>query len=167
MDIKRNLLNSITYFRSDLLSTVSYVVLVAPLVFIMFVYLSEPLTGYSFLSSGYITQSFTYLLSVMIVDSGYIGVGLTILYSIVFSLLLKVLVSQYNHNSVNSKGLFSIVPVLLVSGCSSCGVGVVSIISSIGFFSVSSILGNGILLFGILVTVATMIYIGDPKTCQV
>jgi len=125
--------------------------------------------GYSvqMLSSGleywpvaYITR-FTGLL----MNSGYTGTILTILFSNLVGVTVTNTVVQLRMNKLSLDSLGAL-PGLLAGGCASCGVGVLSLLGLGGVLASMPFQGNLLRAAGLLLLVVLIIRTGNPDVCK-
>lgn len=113
----------------------------------------------------YIGTTFSSLVTLLLEDEGYIGLGLTLVYAILLGMMFTVLRGRTRSTETSSKeGILSIFAALTV-GCVSCGAGLLGLIGIFGAFSVLPFSGLEFRVIGILLVFVYFAREGDPTTC--
>lgn len=148
------------------------VLLTAALSFIIFFLLvlsSFPEYSYQMLSSGfsYWCTAFKDLLKNMLLSVGVGSIIITGIYSVFTAVALVNAALSLKQNSFEGKGLASLGPGLLVTGCVGCGAGILGVLGFAGAIALFPFNGDLIKLASILLLVYFIGDSGDPETCRV
>lgn len=98
--------------------------------------------------------------------SGYTGVLLTGLFSLLVGVTMTNTVIQLKMNRISLDSLGA-VPGFLAGGCASCGVGVLSILGFGGVLASMPFQGNLLRLGGVLLLAIMIGRTGNPETCEI
>ena len=105
------------------------------------------------------------------VASIYIAGGfsflLTLVYSIVSGFALTNIAIQLKNSRISGKGLGSILPGFVATGCASCGVGLASFVGLTGVAAALPFHGDLFKIAGILLLFYALYDMGDPEICEV
>lgn len=99
--------------------------------------------------------------------AGLIGLSLTIIYAALTGITLTNFYLNLKNQSSDLKNLGAFLPGFLVSGCASCGVGLLPFIGFTGVLVSLPFSGNSIRVAGILLMLGLLQRSGDPETCSV
>ena len=117
---------------------------------------------------GYADDAVLALTANAYATTGWLGVGLIVLYSMLTGVALVVVGTQLRTQwRAGAGGLSSLVPALVASGCASCGTGVLGLLGFAGAVAMLPFEGNLLRLGGILLLVGYLARTGDPRTCAV
>lgn len=95
--------------------------------------------------------------------AGYTGLFLTLLYSLLGGLAFNLLL--YSPQGLAGAG--GLAPGVLVSGCASCGAGVLTMLGLSGAVALMPFEGNLLRVAGILIIGFVLARVGDPRVCEV
>ena len=150
--------------------TLPITVLGSILAYIILVIFSFPTYMYQLLG-----RSLTYLPEVIFTSSlniydtaGLIGLPLTIIYAVLTGITLTnvtLSLKMQSFSSIKELGVF--LPGFLVSGCASCGFGLLSFIGLTGVLATLPFSGNSVRLGGIIIMIGLLQKSGNPKTCSI
>lgn len=119
-------------------------------------------------SLGYADDAVLALTANAYASTGWVGVSLIVLYSMLTGVALAVVGTQLRTQwTAGAGGLSSLVPALVASGCASCGTGVVGLLGFAGAVAMLPFDGNLLRLGGILLLVGYLARTGNPQTCAV
>lgn len=140
----------------------------ACLTFLFTVFSANPGYSLQMLSSGikYWDIAFSTRLAGMLMNTGYIGVFLTLFFSVLVGVTMINTVIQLRMNRVDL-GSLGALPGFLAGGCASCGVGVLSLLGLGGVLGSLPFQGNLLRLGGVILLAAMMKKTGDPETCKI
>jgi len=131
---------------------------------------SFPTYSMQMLSSdlGYLDEAVLALTANTFESIGAIGLGLTVVYAAVTGIALTTAIGRIRHaGGVSARGLSSILPGLLASGCASCGAGLLGTLGFVGALSTLPFDGNLLRLAGLVLLVAYLSRLGDPRYCAI
>jgi len=119
-------------------------------------------------------QSIYYLPEIMrmstlnVIDTqGMVGLFLTIIYALLTGILLTNIYLSFNPRPLSGAMDFgAFLPGFLVSGCASCGVGILTVLGFSGIALALPFSGNLVLASGIAIMVFLIQRTGDPRTCS-
>lgn len=136
--------------------------------FLLTIFSANPGYSIQMLSSGvkYWGIAFTTRFTGMIMNTGYTGILLTMLFSMLVGVTMTNTVVQLKMNRVNLNSLGAL-PGFLAGGCASCGVGVLSLLGFGGVLASLPFAGNSLKLGGVLLLAALLVRTGDPDTCKI
>lgn len=127
--------------------------------------------GYSLQLIGagwwYMDDALLSLTRYSLTTSGITGVILTVLNALFGSIALVNIGSQLAVTGKDTiKGVSSLTPGLLASGCASCGVGLISLAGVSGFLATLPFNGNLLRLGGVILIIGVIASIGNPRSCD-
>lgn len=133
-------------------------------IFSLMILLSFPQYSYQMLSANplLIFEAVSALSWNLIASSGILSLILTIIYSVIGGVASTIL-----FYSVSIKSAGSLTPGLLVSGCASCGTGLLGLVGLGGALAALPFQGNLIRLGGIALIVFFLNRSGNPEICEV
>lgn len=100
--------------------------------------------------------------------SGYIGILLTLVYSILMGVTVSVFYTQLAMQSFSGfYDMVAFVPGVVVSGCAGCGAGILGLLGFSGVLTLLPFSGNLVRFGGIMIMVALLNRSGDPRECKV
>jgi hypothetical protein len=142
-------------------------VLAGAFTFLLTVFSANPGYSVQMLSSGlrYWDIAFITRFSGMLMNTGYAGVFLTAVFSILVGITMTNTVIQLRMNRVDFSSLGAL-PGFLAGGCASCGAGVLSLLGFGGVLSSLPFQGNLLRAGGILLLGVLLVRTGDPETCS-
>jgi hypothetical protein len=117
-------------------------------------------SGVEFWGIAFITR-----LSGVLATSGYTGVSLTALFSILVGVSMTNTVIQLRMNQLDLSSLGAL-PGFLAGGCASCGVGVLSLLGFGGVMASMPYQGNSLRLAAVILLMALIIRTGNPDSCK-
>ena len=134
------------------------------LFYVLMILLSFPSYSFQLLSSNplFILEAVTALTGNLLISAGMLGLSLTIVYSLLAGISLTLL-----YSSTSNSGAGSLTPGLIVSGCASCGTGLLGIIGLGGAVAALPFQGNLVRLGGIGLILFFMNKTGNPEVCDV
>lgn len=98
---------------------------------------------------------------------GAFGFGLTVAYAIVTGVAFTNAVGRFRLiGRSGARGLSSVIPGLLASGCASCGAGVLGLLGFAGAMALLPFHGNLLRVGGLLLLVGYLARAGDPRYCS-
>ncbi|MBC5792839.1 MAG: hypothetical protein H8Z69_02245 [Nanohaloarchaea archaeon] len=100
-------------------------------------------------------------------NPGKISMALTAIYSFLGGIALVISYVQLRTQGLNLKGVTSIAPGFLVSGCAGCGVGIIGLLGFTGALAALPFGGNLVMLGGILLLIFYLNRTGNPETCKI
>lgn len=99
---------------------------------------------------------------------GVAGLALVVVYALLTGMALTVTAAQFRADGGSSAStLGGVVPGFVVSGCASCGAGVLGLLGFAGALAAMPFHGNLLRLAGILLLVGFLAHAGDPRRCRV
>lgn len=117
---------------------------------------------------GYIDDAVLALTANTYVTVGPLGLGLIVAYAILTGIALTNVSTQLRMRNVSGvRDLLGIVPGVLVSGCASCGAGVLGLLGFAGALAAMPFDGDLLRLGGIILLLFFLARSGDPRTCHV
>lgn len=119
------------------------------------------LAGVQYWSFAFITR-----FSGMYATSGAIGIGLTLIFSMLVGVTMTNTVVQLRMNRLSLDTLGAL-PGFLAGGCASCGVGVLSLLGFGGVLASLPFQGNLLRLGGVLLLTVLIIRTGNPDACSI
>ena len=133
-------------------------------IFCLMILLSFPQYSYQIISANPILffEALSSLTANLAVSSGLLGLLLTIIYSVIGGIASTILISSV---SVRTAG--SLAPGLLVSGCASCGTGLLGLLGLGGAVAAMPFQGNLVRLGGIGLLLFFLNKTGNPEVCEV
>ncbi len=136
--------------------------------FLLTVFSANPGYSLQMLSSGiqHWPIAFITRFTGLIMNSGYAGLVLTLLFSALVGVTMTNTVVQLRRNKVNLSSLGAL-PGFLAGGCASCGVGVLSLLGFGGVLASMPFAGNSLRLAGVLLLIMLIIRTGDPDLCEI
>lgn len=106
------------------------------------------------------------LLEGIVLESGYLGLFLLILYGFLTGILVSNIYRIIKISGVKNSGyLAAVTPTAVVGACGACGAGLVAILGSGTAFALMPFGGNLLRTLGIVVALGTIHYLGDPTKC--
>lgn len=153
-------------FRNSRRSIGTFVV--GLLTFSLTVFSANPGYSIQMLSSGleYWPIAFMTRFTGLLMNSGYTGTVLTLIFSALVGVTLTNTVIQLRMNRVDLSSIGAL-PGFLAGGCASCGVGVLSLLGFGGVLASLPFQGNLLRFGGVLLLVALIIRTGNPETCEI
>ncbi len=138
------------------------------LTFSLTVFSANPGYSVQMLSSGleYWPIAFMTRFTGLLMNSGYAGTVLTLIFSALVGVTLTNTVIQLRMNRVDLSSIGAL-PGFLAGGCASCGVGVLSLLGFGGVLASLPFHGNLLRLGGVVLLVALTIRTGNPETCEI
>ena len=125
--------------------------------------------GYSvqMLSSGleYWPVAFMTRFTGLLMNSGYTGAILTIVFSSLVGVTMTNTVVQLRMNKLSLDSLGAI-PGLLAGGCASCGVGILSLLGLGGVLASMPFQSNLLRLGGLILLIGLVLRTGNPDVCE-
>lgn len=131
--------------------------------FVLFMAFSTPIYAFDVLTSSNILFGLGELYWLLRESSGVFGVSLTIIYSILFSVIMVTSYTQIRRYNRGFKNTLSVIPAVIFSGCAGCGTGVIALLGAAGVTSVLPFGGNLLRAGGIILMVSLLVYVGDPR----
>ncbi|RLM54104.1 hypothetical protein DVK02_11825 [Halobellus sp. Atlit-31R] len=99
---------------------------------------------------------------------GALGLGLIVVYAVATGVALTTAIGRVRLAGLRSaRGVSSVLPGLLASGCASCGAGVLGLLGFAGALATLPFHGNLVRLAGLALLVGYLSRIGDPRRCSV
>jgi len=99
---------------------------------------------------------------------GALGLGLIVVYAVVTGVALTAAVGRVRYVGVSgARGLSSVLPGLVASGCASCGAGVLGLLGFVGALATLPFHGNLLRLGGLVLLLGYLSRIGDPRQCSI
>ena len=142
---------------------------VAAVTFVLLIASAYPRYSVRMLAAGptYWDSSFRMLFFGFVAQSGTVGVVLAALYAGLTGVLAVVVAGQLRTTGLSSvTSVSGAVPGVLVSGCASCGAGVLGLLGMTGAVAALPFHGNGLRALGVAVLVILLARIGDPRRCR-
>lgn len=116
---------------------------------------------------AYWGQTFRTLLLVLVRGSSTAGLVLVGLYAALTGVLVVVVAGRLRVSGASGAlGLSGAVPGLLVSGCASCGAGLLGLLGATGAVALLPFHGTGVRAFGVAILVVLLARNGDPRQCR-
>ena len=136
--------------------------------FFITVFSASPEYSLQMLSSGiqYWQLAFITRFSGMYATSGLIGIGLTLLFSLLVGITMTNTAIQLKANRIDLSSLGAL-PGFLAGGCASCGVGILSLLGFGGVLASMPFAGNSLRLGGVLLLVILITRNGNPDICKI
>lgn len=147
---------------------ISGVTIIALISFALFLVSTFPRYAYQLgmAGVGYWDNVLFSLFELTVDEAGWIGIGLTGMYSILIGMLFMVLLGRVRQaENTGIKSLFGIAPGIFAAGCAGCGAGILGLLGITGTFALFPFQGNGIRLVGMLLVVYAIGSLGDPRQC--
>ena len=137
------------------------------LTFSLTVFSANPGYSVQMLSSGleYWPIAFMTRFTGLLMNSGYAGAALTLIFSGLVGVTMTNTVVQLKMNQLNLNTLGAL-PGFLAGGCASCGVGILSLLGFGGVLASLPFQGNLLRLGGVLLLAALIIRTGNPDVCE-
>ena len=137
-------------------------------VFLFTIFSSNPGYSLQMLTSGveFWSVAFTTRFSSLLYNSGYAGVALTTIFSLLVGVTMTNTAVQLRMNRLDTNILGSL-PGFLAGGCASCGVGVLSLLGFGGVLASMPFAGNSLRLGGVLLLAGLITRTGNPDTCKI
>ena len=98
---------------------------------------------------------------------GTFSLVLTTIYSIVSGFALTNIAVQLKNLNVAGKGIGSILPGFIATGCASCGVGLASFVGLTGVAAALPFQGDLVKVGGLILLFYALYEMGDPDVCEV
>ena len=99
---------------------------------------------------------------------GATGLTLVVLYAILTGAAVTVTAGQLFHGGGSGPStLGGVLPGFVVSGCASCGAGVLGLLGFAGALAAMPFHGNLLRVAGILLLIGFLAHAGDPRRCRV
>ena len=92
---------------------------------------------------------------------------LTAIYSVVSGIVLTNVVVQLKNSRISGKGIGSILPGFVATGCASCGVGLASFVGLTGIAAALPFQGDLVKVVGLALLIYALYEIGNPDICEV
>lgn len=148
---------------------VSTTVSLSAIVFFLLVLSSFPEYSYQMLTSGlhHWPTAFYSLLGNMRISVGTSSILITALYSVFTGIAVTHLGIQFGNSQIDGKGLLSLGPGLLATGCISCGAGVLGLLGFAGAATLLPLKGDLVKIVGILLLLYFLGKAGDPELCRI
>ncbi len=136
-------------------------------IFSLMVLSARPVYSYQMINSGpqniLIAVKDLYLYN----TPGSLSMILTAVYSILGGITFVTAYLQLKAQGLNLKGISSVAPGFLVSGCAGCGVGIIGLMGFTGALAALPFGGNLVMLGGIALLLLYLIRTGNPETCDI
>lgn len=117
---------------------------------------------------GYVDDAVLALTANTYATIGGVGLGLVVLYAMVTGIALTNAIGRLRQTGLSgTRGLSSVVPGLLVSGCASCGAGVLGLLGFAGALALLPFDGNLLRAGGLLLLLVYLARLGDPRECSI
>ena len=100
-------------------------------------------------------------------NTGMIGLALTVIYAAMTGITLTNIVQGFKMNRFKGLSGIVMIPGFLVSGCASCGVGLLAFLGFSGILGALPFAGNSVKAAGIILMLGILHRNGDPKTCTI
>lgn len=97
---------------------------------------------------------------------GLLNKVLTISYAALGGIAVTNIGLKIKFQSSGRKGLLGVLPGFFVTGCASCGVGLLGFLGLAGAITLLPFGGNGVLVLGILLLLFVIAEEGDPEKCE-
>jgi len=138
------------------------------LAFFITILSANPVYSFQMLSSGlsYWSIAFMTRFTGLLMNSGYTGAALTLIFSGLVGVTMTNTVIQLKMNKISLDSLGAL-PGFLAGGCASCGVGVLSLLGFGGVLASMPFQGNLLRFGGVLLLLALVIRTGNPDTCSI
>lgn len=91
---------------------------------------------------------------------------LTAIYSLMSGIVLTNVGIQLKNSRISKKGIGSILPGFVATGCASCGVGITGFIGLTGVVSALPFQGDLLKLGGLVLILYALYEMGDPNICE-
>lgn len=136
--------------------------------FLLSLFSANPGYSVQMLSSGvqYWWIAFLTRFTGMLMNTGYTGILLTGIFSLLVGITMTNTVIQIRRSRLNMDAVGAL-PGFLAGGCASCGVGVLSVLGLGGVLATLPFEGNLIRLGGVALLTALVVRTGDPDTCEI
>lgn len=154
---------SITEYYRDNPIKVFYTGILTVVSFILFLTFSAPFYALDILTGGQVLFGLGELYWLLKETSGMVGVVLTMVYSVLFAIIMIVSYSQIRRYNRGFKNTLSVIPAIIFSGCAGCGTGVIALLGAAGLTSIVPFGGNLLRVFGVFMMIGLLLYIGDPR----
>lgn len=147
-------------------------VAVAAVTYIVLILSTYPTYTFQLLGADlfYIDEALVALTDNFMASTGYPGLISVILYAVLAGIAVSTAMIQLLTVGIAVEGLgglSSFVPTFLVSGCASCGVGVLSFLGVAGGVTVFPFGGTLVRGAGIAILLVFLARVGDPRTCDI
>ncbi|SDF83152.1 hypothetical protein [Halorientalis regularis] len=117
---------------------------------------------------GYLDEAIVALTANTYQSVGAVALGLIVVYAVLTGIALTTAIGRIRHaGGTSARGLSSVLPGLLASGCASCGAGLLGTLGFVGALSMLPFDGNLLRLAGLLLLVAYLSRLGDPRRCTI
>lgn len=97
---------------------------------------------------------------------GIFSLILTVTYSLISSIVLTNVFVQLKNSRISGKGLGSILPGFVATGCASCGVGLAGFIGLTGVATALPFQGDLLKAGGLMLLIYALYEMGDSGTCE-
>jgi len=105
------------------------------------------------------------------VTSVYVGGAFSFVLTIVYSLLSGIVLTnvsvQLKNNRISGKGLGSLLPGFVATGCASCGVGLAGFVGLTGVATALPFQGDLLKIGGLMLLVYALYEMGDSDICEI
>lgn len=98
--------------------------------------------------------------------AGIFSFILAIVYSIVSGLALTSIALQLKNSKISGKGIGSILPGFVATGCASCGVGLTGVIGLTGIAAALPFQGDLLKIGALMLLIYALYDMGDPDVCE-
>jgi len=117
---------------------------------------------------GYLDEAVVALTGNMYRTTGALGLSLVVAYAVTTGVALTAAFGRARvAGRTGARGLSSVVPGLLASGCASCGAGVLGLLGFAGALATLPFQGNLLRLAGLCLLLVYLSRLGDPRQCAV
>ncbi|WP_232688792.1 hypothetical protein [Halobacterium zhouii] len=163
------LLAALAYPLTSVARTLAFVVTAAA-TYVLLVLSSFPAYSMQMVSADvwYLDDAVVALTANTYATIGAVGFALVVAYAIVTGVAVTNAVGRLRHVGVSGTGgLMSVAPGLLVSGCASCGAGVLGLLGFAGALATMPFHGNLLRAGGLLLLFVYLARAGDPSRCDI
>jgi len=117
---------------------------------------------------GYLDEAVVALTANIYQTTGALGLSLVVAYAVTTGVALTAAVGRARvADRTGVRGLSSVVPGLLASGCASCGAGILGLLGFAGALATLPFQGNLLRLAGLCLLLGYLSRLGDPRQCAV